>query len=351
MKIIRPILATLCLLAVAQWLPAQLSPGSRILYGQASLLNDQQDLFLSLAPGAHYFLSPGFSLGGQLLLSGDFQQGVRIISITPEIRAYFQPEREKSHWFWTMGSRIDLYRNFDNEELIPPFALSLGFGWMTFLEKSLLLESRLLVTFQQMNDGHFFKNPALQWQNTLRYYEEVAGEAVLPATGRGNWMIGGNPVGLEFSFQPFTRNLSIFLSPRAAYFVANRWLIGAAAGISYTRQWTDFVFEEQNFGSSITSRTLGAFVRYYPLLPAKPIRPFVHLGLDHNSSKVAFIPFNSQPPGERNLENTIAILGLGTDIFLSSAVAVEPMLGIHKDLESGRTQVGLSLGLQYFLVR
>lgn len=351
MKIFNPLFFALFLL-LSSSLSAQLSSNSQIWNGGLKLDGNSDGVGLYANPSAMHFLSPNFAVGGQLQVLGDYSEGIHKILLSPEIRYYFNPRQKKVNWFAGLGSRIEAYHNPEVSsssgfQLIPSIGNNVSLG------KGLTLENKLSVAFDGNGIDDFFRDPLLEFSSSFVYVrnplQQDDDQPMLSAVRKGSWMFSGSWLNGTYRNFSSVRNLEFSFSPSLGYFISDRLLLGADLAINYGHLKTDFTLEEQNFTRSLFSASLSPYLRYYTAKSENKVQPYFELRgnllYTENIQKGM-----GAGPSTINRSFTGSIGG-GVDIFLSNNVALEVGLNLSRDFQAERTQVGLQLGLKYFLNR
>lgn len=153
---------------------------------------------------------------------------------------------------------------------------------------------------------------------------------------QGNWMVGSDVMGMKF-----TNGLDVRINPKAAYFVADRWAIGAGVGLSV----------QKPNGTSITQTnwSIAPFTRYY----------FTSTEIDSMLKNGAFFAEGSAGFGGRNSSsgtttNGVELgIGAGYAYFITNNVSLEGMLKLGTTVGGGNTtgnaDVSLGVGFNIYL--
>lgn len=351
MKILNLLFLALFLLLSCS-LTAQLSSKSQIWNGGLKVNGNSDGVGLYANPSAMHFLSPNFALGGQLQVLGDYREGINKILLAPEIRYYFNPQHKKANWFAGLGSRIEAYNNPDVSsssgfQVVPSIGNNLSLG------KGLTLENKLSATFDGNDIDDFLKNPLLAFSSSFVYrsnpLQQDDGQPLLPAIRKGSWMFSGSWLRASYHNLSSVRNLEFSLSPSLGYFVSDRFLVGADLAVNYGHLKTDFTLAEQDFTRSLFSASLSPYLRYYSAKAENKVQPYFEL---RGNLLYAENIQKGAGAGPSTINRSFSgSIGGGVDIFLSNNVALEAGLNLSRDFQTEKTQVGLQLGLKYFLNR
>lgn len=331
----------------------QLPAGSHSWSGQGSLTVEPAQIAIGMAPAGQYYFSPRLSAGGQLQFNGNIFTGVQQILAEPEMRYYLHPRARRWHWFAMTGARAEIFRAGEPAGE-PDFQWRAGFGALTMLPGGVMLESKLFASFQRTGSQSFFEAPGLALEVAPGYFQSrSAGPRSgkgLPAVGRGSWIAGGSRAALRYIQIPAAQYLIIHFSPRLAYFLSDRFALGAELPFRYENLNTDFMVETKNFGFHTTYWGIAPLLRYYPGNRAGALLPFLELEASWTFQETIFTPFSAVPPDEREFRYRSARLSGGLDLFLTTHVALEASLQLIKDLGNGKARVGLHTGFQFFLL-
>lgn len=338
-------------LSISQFLSAQLSTNDQIWSGGLQLYGTDTRTNFQANSSFQHFLNRRFSIGGQLGISGSSQLGGEQILLAPEIRYYFNPSAKGLNWFASLGSQFEIY---SDRELTAGthFQLKPGFGANINLASDLALESKFSVNFNRIGTNSFFTKPSLSLEASLVHLAKNKGQdATISSlkTAKGNWLIGGGLLRMDYSNIGSVKNLEINVSPSLGYFVLDRLLIGADLAFNYNHLKTDFTLVESNIDSRGLGMSISPFVRYYTAKPQQNIQPYLELrsSLSYHENRLG--PNSSNPLTlSRNFSTFI---GGGVDIFLNEHTALEAGLNLGKDLTTGQTQLGVQIGLKFFLYK
>lgn len=329
---------------------AQLSPSSRIYGGYMGASFRENSTNLTLYPYAQYFLSRHFSAGGFLQVSGNLSNGVQLITATPELRYYFNPDDPKVNWF-VYGTALAGIYNKDNENLRIPFRMNTGIGILAPIAQGFGIESKLYVSFLRQTGADLFDRPMFGLSSYLIFYRsKKTSESVESATtpGKGSWMVTGSSFSGDYSTLTNLRSFNLQLAPSAGYFLSDRFMLGMQLPLSYSILSTNanfsFFRKIQNF-----SWTFIPFVRYYTNTNGQKARPFVEMRSRLNYRK-EITTLSGQGGNEKyNSYDGSAHLGGGVDLFVTPWAALEMGLFLGKNLQEGDVYGTLNIGFQYFL--
>lgn len=286
-------------------------------------------------PNYGRFLSDHFLLGGSASL------GIFNFSSTTSTlvglglfgRYYFNPAAVNNHFFAQLSSSISVVDLSDADIFV---GLQLGGGWNRFITPDLALELSLAYVNDDIgspsNGGdlqlgagiNVFLSPNA-WQNR---------EPATAGFGRGSLMVGGTSAGL--SVDPGqTGATSINLSPNVAYFLSDRFALGANVAFNYFRGHSDANPETIRVG-------IGPVARYY--LGAIDNRVwFVYGGFDWE-----YTAFSSSF-GSNNYDSFNTYAGAGLNLFVTPNIALELGPGLYYSPEFRALSLQLRVGAQFFL--
>jgi hypothetical protein len=154
---------------------------------------------------------------------------------------------------------------------------------------------------------------------------------------KGQYLVGGS-AGFQQSKAGEEKTTTIFLSPNAGYFVADKLAVGLDANFR-----SDKTTEDGDDLSKQSSFNVGPFVRYYFLPTAQKVNVFAHGAFRFGSIKVG------DADGVSSTDWTIKA---GPAFFLSPSVALETAVYYgslkYKDVDA-INNFGLSVGFQIHL--
>lgn len=155
-------------------------------------------------------------------------------------------------------------------------------------------------------------------------------------TQKGNWMVGSDVMNMEF-----TNGLNLSLNPRAAYFIQDRWAVGAAVGLG--------IYKASGSNDVQVNWDVAPFTRYY----------FTDSQINGGLKNGSFFGEGSLGFGGRNSNsgsttNGIALgIGAGYAYFLTQNISVEGLLKFSTITGGGNTKsngdLNLGVGFSIFL--
>lgn len=156
---------------------------------------------------------------------------------------------------------------------------------------------------------------------------------------KGQWMLGGT-MSLSIS-DDFINPPNFSISPGGAYFIGNRWALGADLGYSiFDLNFFDPMTGEQ-YSNTVSYLSAAPFARYY--IGTKKFAPFVEGGYGLNWY---------YSDGSKTSESQTYKIGAGLNYFVSRNVALEGVVRYAKTIDSYYDgSFGLDLGLQFFFSR
>jgi hypothetical protein len=350
------VLHLIFLLVLPLTLFGQLQKGTWLIGGRAAVntpvissvdnpdVDDQTYVSLQLAPRFGYFLSKRWMIGGGLFSSVTITDGEAgtLISISPEVRYYFNPDHTTRNWFATLsdgfGAGLSTGSGVNVRASIP----LIGVGVNQFLTPNVALEGLLSANFR--NDEN-----AIQLGLGLQFFLRPPGadtSAVKPALGKGTLLLGGS-AGISNQERDFWR---LEAAPNAGIFLTDRWVVGGAINLSYS-----FLTSGSESRGSLVG--IIPFVRYY--LNPNGGRSRWFLAAD---TGVVLGKITREGGIVPNLNYTGFLTSgkVGINHFLTPSLALEGTFGVHyadyesKDnlnLGSSTLRVGGDFGLQFFLGR
>ncbi len=134
-------------------------------------------------------------------------------------------------------------------------------------------------------------------------------------------------------------------SPSLAYLITDNLEVGGTIGFIYYENKEDVkatnYYDAHTYKYYGRNYSIGPAIRYY--FDAGKFFPFVELGFIYSTNKLS---------GDNKSESRIFNATIGSEIFLSSSVAVEPFLKYNiKNYGSGDyTTIGVGVGINYFIV-
>lgn len=301
-------------------------------------------------PSLQHFLSPRFSIGGQLQMEGDLTDGIQQMLLAPEVRYYLNPDHPKINWFAAFETQFTLYKHPDLN-VFNPLEIGAGLGANVSLAEGLSLENKFSVHFKNLDSPFAFQRPTFRLEANFVHYASAGSggtsAAFIPAIGKGNWLIGGSPIRLEYLNHGWIKNFSVDISPSVGYFITDHLLVGAEFGLTYNDLKTDFTLPETNIDTHTLSFRVDPYLRYYTAKPDSRVQPYLELRGSWVYSEIRNQVSSTNPfTSSRNFS---ASIGGGINVFLNKRTALQVGLNLGKDLSTGQTQVGLQVGLRYFL--
>lgn len=149
---------------------------------------------------------------------------------------------------------------------------------------------------------------------------------------QGNWMVGS-----ELANFKFTNGFQMTLTPKAAYFVQDRWAVGAQVGLD--------VYKVNGSSSTQTNWSIGALTRYY--FTDAQIASGLNNGTFFGEGTAGVGGVNS---GSGNTTNGLQLgIGAGYAYFLTPNVSVEGLLKLQGTVGGGNSNsdADLSLGVGF----
>lgn len=151
---------------------------------------------------------------------------------------------------------------------------------------------------------------------------------------KGNWMVGGSVANMQF-----TNNLNLTLNPKAGYFVADRFVVGAGVDLS--------VSKTKGSSDVATNWGIAPFARYY----------FTSTEIDSMLKNGAFFAEGSAGFGGNNTNSGSSTngvnlgLGAGYAYFITPNVSLEGMLKLSTTTGVGdpTANLGASVGFNIYL--
>lgn len=153
---------------------------------------------------------------------------------------------------------------------------------------------------------------------------------------KGNWMVGSDLMGMKF-----TNGLDIRVNPKAAYFIHDRWAIGAGVALS--------VQKPNGTSTTQTNWSIAPFTRYY----------FTSTEIDSMLKNGAFFGEGSAGFGGNNSSggdttNGVQLgIGAGYAYFITNNVSVEGLLKLGTTVgggnKSGDADLTLGVGFNIYL--
>jgi hypothetical protein len=289
---------------------------------------------LSLSPEFGYFFSKRLLVGAGAplyLFSKKDAFDSNVAGVVPFARYYLNPQSANNHFFVNAQFTLLFSRksNFSRANA--------GVGMTHFLAPGIGLDAYLAVIAP---DFQIRRNTQLGLFTSLNVYlnPEMRGtrKTALPNLQRGTLLIGGTSAGGQFgntSPRAVVSNLnSLSIAPNLLYFVNSRLALGAALGLKLAGN--------ENFSTTLIG--LSPRVRYY---------------LNTDQHRLLFLSGAYQydllkaKVGENKLDNgtSRASLALGLNSFFTSNLALELAPNVNYEFDFELLQVGLDLGIQFFL--
>lgn len=154
---------------------------------------------------------------------------------------------------------------------------------------------------------------------------------------KGQYLVGG-AAGFNHDKAGEAKTTTIFISPNAGYFVADKLAVGLDASFTSAKEKVGDVD-----GDKLSTFNVGPFVRYYFLPTAQKVNVFAHGAFRFGSTKVG------DADGVSSTDWTIKA---GPAFFLSPSVALETAVYYgslkYKDVDATNS-FGLSVGFQIHL--
>ncbi|PHN02658.1 outer membrane beta-barrel protein [Flavilitoribacter nigricans] len=349
MKSLNSLFLAAALLMASHTVSAQLSTNDQLWNGGLSLFHMDSRTTFQANPSVQHFLSPRFSIGGQLGLNGSTRNGLENILLAPEMRYYLNPEAKGTNWFLSLSSPLEIY---ENGSLVskPEFQLQPGLGSITPLNGGLALESNLSFNFRHFGSNSFFEKPRMKFELGfvhLARSNSDSDEASGPRLGRGSWLLGGQLINAEYANFSAIENFSIGIAPSAGYFLTDRLVAGMDLSLTYNYLKTDFTIAETNIHSRTFGLSVNPFLRYYTARPDNKIQPYLELRAGLNYQQIHTETGNADPL--QISRSFSAGLGGGVNIFINRNTALE--LGLNLGVRDGQPQFGFQTGLKFFLNR
>lgn len=151
----------------------------------------------------------------------------------------------------------------------------------------------------------------------------------------GNWMVGSSLADMQF-----TNGLSLSLTPKAGYFVSDRFVVCAGVELSV----------DKPNGSSVsqTNWAIAPFARYY--FTNSEINSMLNNGAFFAEGSAGFGGNNSSASGGSNANGVKLGAGAGYAYFITQNVSVEGMLKLNTITGAGNTaNVGAQVGFNIYL--
>ena len=151
---------------------------------------------------------------------------------------------------------------------------------------------------------------------------------------QGNWMVGSDLMNMKF-----TNGFQLSLNPKAAYFVQDRWAVGAGVQLD--------VYKAQGVGDTQTNWAISPFTRYY----------FSDAQMDNLLKNGAFfaegsLGFGGNNSGGGSSTNGLKYgIGAGYAYFITQNVSVEGLLkfdgitGGGNNNQSGDVRLGVGFNI------
>lgn len=145
---------------------------------------------------------------------------------------------------------------------------------------------------------------------------------------QGNWMVGSDLLGLKF-----TNGVNVRLNPKAAYFIQDRWAVGAGVSLD--------VAKAANEGDTSTVWTIAPFTRYY--FTSTEVNSMLNNGAFFGEGSVGFGGVNNSAGSTTNGVNLG--IGAGYAYFITQNVSVEGLLKFDTFVGGGNTNANGDLRL------
>jgi len=267
--------------------------------------------------GYSYFVANNFSVGADITFAytkSNFGDGTEFY-LSPELRYYL-----RSPFFLSVaGNMAYVDDEFDFN------SASLSAGYNLFVSSDWAIEPRVTYTHLIGDEIRTLRGDGFMGELSFRYFPgRTSGDssAVQSALKKGNFLFGGSG-----SFSSAQEDItSVYLSPRAGYFVTDNLVLGA--GLNYVYQ------KEENsssvFGpSKITNQILlgNVFSRYY-------VYEGFFAELEGGLMLFNSVKIDGEKPEIWNPTNSYYNARLGYSWFISPALAMEPSVRFGRVLSS-----------------
>ncbi|PHN01326.1 hypothetical protein CRP01_37845 [Flavilitoribacter nigricans DSM 23189 = NBRC 102662] len=333
-------------------LSAQISRGAFIgnsdLHLTAYPEGGNPDLGYNLLPELKYFLSPHFSIGGNVRMTGSREDGVNSLRIAPEVQYIFNPQQQNNNWFVFLNPRFNSIpsRKIDSDPYTEIFT---GLGWYAFLSPNIVLQTKLAVIFDNRTWQYFVQRPVYQLSTGLSWYldpnRSFSAVRQIPERGKGSWMIGG--IDPEINLRP-ARGATSFrmsLTPRVGYFLSDQLVVGLGVPFAHIyesnllRDLTKYYYKSTVIGAE-------PYLRFYTGRPEQATRFFAE-GSARFAREHLRTSRTDQP---RYPDSGILTFRSGFNYFLRPTVALEGSVFYLSNFTYGYHQFGLTWGFQFFLL-
>lgn len=153
---------------------------------------------------------------------------------------------------------------------------------------------------------------------------------------QGNWMVGSSVTNMKF-----TNGLNIQLTPKAGYFIADRFVVGAGVDLSVTKT--------NNSDKVQTNWGVAPFARYY--FTSTEIDSMLKNGAFFAEGSAGFAGSNAD--GGKTTNGVGLGIGAGYAYFITNNVSLEGMLKLGTTVGGGNTtgnaDVSLGVGFNIYL--
>lgn len=145
---------------------------------------------------------------------------------------------------------------------------------------------------------------------------------------KGNWMVGSDLMGIRF-----TNGLDLSITPKAAYFIQDRWAVGAQVNLD--------VQKVNGEGATQTNWGIAPFTRYY--FSSNQVDNLLNNGAFFGEGSLGFGGRNS---GAGDTTNGLDLgIGAGYAYFITSNVSVEGLLKFNTLVGGGNKNANGDLNL------
>lgn len=142
-----------------------------------------------------------------------------------------------------------------------------------------------------------------------------------------------------------TTHSNIYFNPSLAYLITDNIEVGGILGFSYYESKEDVKatqqYDAQTYKYYGRNYSIGPTVRYY--FDAGKFFPFIGFGFSYSTNKLS---------GDNKSESRAFNASVGADIFISSSVAVEPLIryNLSNSGNGDYTIISVGVGINYFIV-